>query len=73
MINELSLDVEDYLRLTLQFFDQLGELVVEQHLLRRREDGLRLLSRPRVQFMFGDEAQFLYKVFLSNAFLNELL
>lgn len=28
--------------LTFQVFDQLGELVVEQHLLRRREDGLRL-------------------------------
>ena len=61
------------LRLTLQLFDQLGELVVEQHLLRRREDGLRLLSRPRVQLVFGDEAQFLYEVLLSNTLLDELL
>ncbi len=69
MINYSSLDV----RLTLQLFEQLGELVVEQHLLWRREDRLWLLSRPRVQLMFGDEAQFLHKVFLSDALLDELL
>lgn len=59
--------------LTFQFFDQLGKLMIEQHLLWRREDGLRLLSRPRIQFMFGDEAQLLYKVFLSDPLLDELL
>lgn len=47
--------------------------MVKQHLLRRREDGLRLLSRPRVQLVFCDEAQFLDKVFLSDALLDELL
>lgn len=47
--------------------------MVKQHLLRGWEDRLRLLSRPRVQLMFGDEAQFLYEVFLSDALLDELL
>lgn len=47
--------------------------MVEQHLLWRREDRLRLLGRPRVQLMFGDEAQFLHEVFLSDPLLDELL
>lgn len=59
--------------LTLQVFDQLGELVVEQHLLRRREDGLWLQGRPRIQLMLGDESQLFHKVFLSDALLNQLL
>ena len=73
MTDELLLAVWKRLRLTLQLFDQLGELVVEQHLLRRQEHRLRLLGRPRVQLVFGDEAELLHKVLLSNPLLDELL
>lgn len=61
------------LPLTLQLFDQLGELVVKQHLLWRWKDGLRLLSGSRIQLMFGDETQLLHKVFLPDPLLNQLL
>lgn len=58
---------------TLQLLDQLGELVVEEHLLGRWENRLWLLGCPRIQLVFGDEAQFFNKVLLSNALLDELL
>lgn len=47
--------------------------MVEEHLLGRREDGLRLLGCPRIQLVLGDEAQFFNKVLLSNSLLDELL
>lgn len=58
---------------TLQLFDQLGELVVKQHLLWRRKDGLWLLSCSGIKLMLGDETQLLHKVFLPNPLLNQLL
>lgn len=58
---------------TFQFFDQLGELVVEQHLFRGGEDGLGLLRSAGVQLVFSDEAQLLHKVLLPNALLDQLL
>lgn len=54
-INLYHCIVEHVLR-TLQLLDQLGELVVEEHLLWRWEDRLRLLGCPRIQLVFGDEA-----------------
>lgn len=61
------------LPLTLQLFDQLGELVVKEHLLWRWKDGLRLLSCSRIKLVFGDETQLLDKVFLPDPLLNQLL
>lgn len=47
--------------------------MVEEHLLGRWEDRLWLLGCPRIQLVFGDEAQFFNKVLLSNALLDQLL
>ena len=58
--------------LTLQLLDQLGELVVEQHVILGGEGRLWTLGSTGVQLMFGDEAQLLHKVLLPNTLLYQL-
>lgn len=72
-INNQNNFAAEHMSLTFQLLDQLGELVVEEHLLWRWEDRLWLLGCPRIQLVFGDEAQLFHKVLLANALLNELL